>query len=88
MRKGKAYAEAAHFKRQLYRRYRVRLNRHEYRALCDVVRSGRATFLRRQSQRVSIYALEINGTTVPVVYDAMRHRLVTALPQEALHAGA
>lgn len=46
-------------------------------------RVGGATFVERQSQRVTKWLIEITGTPIPIIYDEQRNQLVTALPASA-----
>ena len=45
---------------------------------------GEAALVRRQSRRVSLHVITLVGVEIPVVYDRLRNRLVTALPREAI----
>lgn len=42
-----------------------------------------ATFLRRQSRRVTLWKVVYNGAELVVVYDSLRGQVVTVLPEEA-----
>jgi len=51
--------------------------------LCEVrgqIQEGRSRLLERQSNRVAIHEVTWGGQTMVVVYDSMRHTLVTFLP--------
>lgn len=79
----KKQAEYRHFKRRLRERYGIEINRGRYRDLCRIVEERKAVFLRHQTSRVKIYRLSVDGRVVPVVWDAIRLRLVSALPEGA-----
>ncbi len=73
-------AQYLHFKSRLYERYGMRINRTRYRELCSCVGPGHTRVLEKQSRRVWILLMEIDGVRVPVVWDRYRGRLVSALP--------
>jgi hypothetical protein len=77
MKKSKAQAQAAHFKRRLRERYGIYINRFEYRELCK--RANRLPSIEKQTNRVSLRMLKIHGIDVIVCYDRIHHTLVTAL---------
>lgn len=44
------------------------------------IQSGRARFVKRQSNRVTLWALEMGGKEVVAVYDKLRHTIATVMP--------
>lgn len=79
----KKQAQYLHFKQRLAERYGIVINRYKYKQLCSAVGGKGTRFLTRQSRRVSIFLMDIDGLQIPVVWDAYRGRLVSALPPEA-----
>lgn len=80
----KAKAQRRHAQRRARGRYGVHLNRADLDAMVRQIQAGKATFLRRQSGRVSLFAVDMQGLRVPVVYDRKRKTIVTVLPIVAL----
>jgi hypothetical protein len=83
MRRTKAQAEAAHFRRRLLERYGIAVNHGAYRELCR--EAFEAPLILKESGRLCIVLLVINGHQVPCIFDRMRGRLVSALhPRRSL----
>jgi hypothetical protein len=82
----KARAQTKHAKRRAFERYGVELNRHQLRELADLIRTGKAEFVEKQSHRVSVFRVPIGDTTARVVYDRQRKTIVTFLPPERSEA--
>jgi hypothetical protein len=81
----KAQAECVHFKRSLWDRWQLSVgNRFEYRTLCDL--AGRQPVVVRQSARVTVRRLAIQGEEILCVFDQFRGTLVTALPRNVVSA--
>lgn len=83
----KAAAQLFHAKRRLLERYGITLRVREIRGLAERIRTRkkapeetRPTFVVRQSLRLTVWALQHNGTPLVVVYDKLRNTIVTALP--------
>lgn len=83
----KAQAQRLHAKTRLRQRYNIILNRQQYREAVAAIQRGAAALIERQSARVAVYAVHIDGQTVPVVYDRVRENIATALPAEVLARG-
>jgi hypothetical protein len=83
MRRTKAQAEAAHFRRRLLERYGITVNHRAYWELCR--EAERAPLILKESWRLRIVLIVINGQQVPCIFDGMRRRLVSALhPRRSL----
>lgn len=78
----KTYAQREHFKRRIAERCGITVNRHTYRDIIEAIQDNRATFVEKQSNRISVWLLEVQGVQVKVVYDKQRKTLVTALTPE------
>ncbi len=63
----------------MQQRLGVRLNKHGHQEMVSQIHNGVAKFLRRQSNRITLWALDIKGKQVKVVYDNKRHQIVTVL---------
>lgn len=77
--KSKRASQLIHAKRRLLERYGMVLTRPLRESLLRDIRGGRACFLGRQSNRVSVWEAELQERKVTVVYDSLRHMLVTFL---------
>lgn len=83
--KPKGPEQRAHFKRRLFERYGIEINRIEYSELCERLRRNGADvlYVRAESNTRTHWIIEIQGVKVRAVYDKARGQLVTALPPEA-----
>lgn len=79
--KGKKYAQSAHAKRRAAERYNVVVSSDDLKTVVQRIQSGRCTLLQKQSNRVSLFDVDIHGTVYRVVYDKKRHSIVTFLPK-------
>lgn len=68
-----------HFTMRLYERFGLVLTDVGLSMICNQIKSGKATFLRRQSNRVSIWKVKFGGRKIVVAYDKYRHEPITAL---------
>lgn len=82
--KSKKHAQRTHAKLRAFQRYGWNFNRHEMNALKNRIQNGEAHFVEKQSNRVSVFDIDINGETARVVYDRTRHQIITFLPKEAI----
>ena len=81
----KAKRQKSHARRRAKDRYGIYLNDHQYNLMVKQIKNGvDCKVLCKQSNRVSLYALKHEGSWLPVVYDKIRHTIVTILPIEAL----
>lgn len=91
--RSKASAQYLHAKKRAQERYGLELTKESYLALCRDIQEGRGTCLGKQSNRLSVWKLQIvvhpevaRGpkmtivTSANVVYDKQRHTIVTFLP--------
>lgn len=85
----KAAAQFRHAQRNAAERYSVHFNKEGYDALCRQIQDGKGEYLGKQSNRVTVWRIDAMATTtegqVPVkavvIYDKLRHRIVTFLPK-------
>jgi hypothetical protein len=83
----KREAQRRHAKRRAAERFGVNLNHALHTELVQAIQAGQATFVRRQSHRVSHFDVTLpTGQTARVVYDRHRKVLITVLPPEARDA--
>lgn len=72
----------AHAKKRCLERFGFAFN--TQRAKSDI-QSGAAEFLFRESRRLTHWVVKQRGQSMRVVYDSIRHSIVTVLPKEAIH---
>jgi hypothetical protein len=82
---GKQRAQESHARRRFYDRYGIQLTDALHQDLVRKIQDGRAVFVEKQSNRVSVFDLNVEGQeiealAVRVVYDRERHIIVSALP--------
>ena len=81
-RRSKEHAQRRHFNRRALERLGVKVNGRQYDALVADIQEGRARFVERQSNRITVWRVEIEGEPCGVVYDKLRGTLVTVLTVE------
>lgn len=80
----KKLSQRAHAKRRFIERTGTTLSKALRRDLVRRIQDGKATFLDKQSNRVSLWKVpELTGDHV-LVYDKRTHEIVTVLPLEDL----
>ena len=79
----KARAQCLHVRRRAIQRLGVGLPPSAQREIVSLIQAGNTRLLDRQSLRISVHRVEYEGLTFPVVYDRLRHTLVTVLPLDA-----
>jgi hypothetical protein len=90
MSKNKSESQVVHALRRAAERYGLELNESTYRELVNRIRKpGRkgnkpAILVERQSLRVSVWDIDLDGKMVRVVYDRTRKNIVTFLPRTGL----
>lgn len=75
----KTYAQREHFKKRLFERFGLTINRYKYKEIVDKIQNNQAKRIETQSRRLTLYLVEIQGIPVKVVYDHQRKTVVTTL---------
>ena len=78
--KGKRKAQIKHAKRRFLSRFDLSLNDNEFKQMINKIQKGRAKFVRRQSNRVTIWDVPFDDKVIRCVYDKRTRVIVTALP--------
>lgn len=78
----KAKSQRAHARRRSAQRFGVLLTNEAEREIVEKIRSGRATFIEKQSHRVSLFGVIYAGKETVVVYDKSRGTVVTLMPRK------
>jgi len=80
MRRPKVADQISHAKRRFKARLGLKLTPKLYASMIQDIQGGQAELVDKQSNRVSIFRLEVDGHTVKVVYDKHTKAIVTVLP--------
>ena len=75
----KSECERMHVKRRFLERFGIELSRKKRLQIIDEIQSGRATFIEKESTRVSLFDVSIEHQVVRVAYDRLRKELITAM---------
>ena len=76
-------AERMHAMRRFSERMGFGLSKEGYDDLVRQVQEGKAQFVCKQSNRVTVFRLRMDGKPVRIAYDKQRHQIVTFMPEEA-----
>ncbi len=68
-----------HARRRFKTRFDISLNANQYIQLVNRIKKGKGIFVRRQSNRVTIWDIDFEGQLIRVVYDKKTSAIVTAL---------
>jgi hypothetical protein len=83
----KKFAQALHFHRRLYDRYKIVASPTLIDALLRIIKHDEKHVVIKQTNRVSIHIISLKLIDkllyLPIVYDKKRKSLVTVLPQDA-----
>lgn len=77
MPRGKAAAERKHAKRRMVERFGIPVGDETLRRAVESIQSGAAKFIRRSSNRVTLWELPINEVLVRVAYDKNTKEIIT-----------
>lgn len=78
----KARAQTRHARVRALQRYGIELGPAGRAEIIRAIQGGRSTVVERQSRRVTVHDVELEGGVVRVVYDRQRKTLVTFLPSD------
>lgn len=77
----KKKAEFIHARRRMRQRFGIEMGQVRRRMIVQAIQAGKAEFLGRQSCRVTLWRVEVDGAKLSVVYDNKRKEIVTVLPK-------
>jgi hypothetical protein len=80
--RSKTKAERRHAIRRFAQRFPKELTNHEYDELVRQIQSGRAKFIEKQSNRVSVFEVKTSGITAIAIYDKSRKTIITFITPE------
>jgi hypothetical protein len=78
----KREAQKKHARRRAAERFDVFLTKEAEREIIEKIQSGRATFIKKESNRISLFGVIFAGKETVVVYDRSRKTIVTLMPRE------
>jgi hypothetical protein len=73
----KKKAQQIHFSRRAIQRHGITAGENTQSEIIKQIQSGKATFIKRQSLRVTIWEVEVRGQKIKAVYDKDRKQVVT-----------
>jgi len=79
MPRGKAAAERKHAKRRMAERFGISVGDETLREVVLAIQQGKATFVRKQSNRVTLWEVMIHDILTRVVYDKNTKEIITIL---------
>ena len=79
--KNKVNAQTKHAQIRAKQRYDLNFSESDIYHIKNQIQNGNATFLEHKTNRISIFAMNLAGTDVPIAYDNQRHSVVSFLPQ-------
>lgn len=79
MSKNKADCQRIHATKRAKERFDLDLNSKDYDQLVNMIQKGKAKFLRKQSNRVSLFNVNFKEQDMDIVYDKNRKTVVTFL---------
>jgi hypothetical protein len=79
-RRSKSKSEKAHALRRCRERYGISLTDNDYEVLCRQIKENKAKLVERQSNRLTVWEIQLCEEQVRVCYDGSRGKIVTFLP--------
>lgn len=77
----KKKAQEIHARKRAAERFGVHLTHEAEREILDKITNGKATFIKKESNRVSLFGVIFAGKETVVVYDRARKTIVTLMPR-------
>ena len=75
----KKKAQKSHLARRMNTRFGIHLTDELLKSMLTRIQNGKAHFVEKQSNRVSLFKLEVQGEMLVLVYDKERKSIVTAM---------
>jgi hypothetical protein len=80
--KNKINAQTKHAQTRAKERYDLNFSESDIYHIKNQIQNGEAMFLEHKTNRISIFAMNLAGTNVPIAYDNQRNSVVSFLPQK------
>jgi hypothetical protein len=78
--RSKKSCQYLHAKRRCLERYRLEITKSNYKQMVAMVQNENGTFVRSDSNQISIWIITFKGIEMKVAYDCHRHSIATFLP--------
>lgn len=75
--KSKEECEIIHFKKRMFERHGLIINKERINEICKLIQNGKSTFVKKQSNRIVIHDIMFDGKSIRIVYDKIRQIPVT-----------
>lgn len=75
--KDKESCEIIHFKKRMFERHGLILNKEQINEITKIITDGKSNFVKKQSNRIVIHDVIYNDKTMRIVYDKLRKLPVT-----------
>lgn len=80
----KEQSQNIHARKRFAQRFGIFLTKKLKAEIVQMIHNGFATFVEKQTNRVSLFDVQIEGKTIRVVYDKQRKNIVSALWPEGI----
>ena len=80
--KGKTKSLMIHTAKRALERYGCILTKKDQKAIVRIIQNEKASFIHKESNRVTVWDVDFEGKTFRVCYDKIRKSIVTVLPSE------
>ena len=75
----KEWSQNRHARKRFQQRFGVILTKDLKTRILNLIHKGYASFVEKQSNRISLFDIEVEGQKIRVVYDKIRKNIVSAL---------
>lgn len=75
--KSKKECENIHAKSRIRERFGINMGKKLHQTFINSIQNGKAKFIRRQSNRVTVWQVEYNEDVLTLVYDKHRKQIIT-----------
>lgn len=83
-RQNKVFAQQKHARSRAIQRFDVELSNDDLRVLVSLIQAGKAIFIERQSNRITVFSILFKGKVLYPVYDSSRKSIATFLTQKMI----
>lgn len=81
-RRKKADSMRVHANRRFMERHNIALTDQLHNEIVDTIQCAKAKCIRKQSNRVTVFEIQVDGKDIEVCYDRNRKTLITVLPDK------
>lgn len=84
VKRSKMQSQDIHARKRFFQRFNIILTKELKAHIVKMIQRGFATHVEKQTNRISLFDVYVEGKTVRVVYDKHRHNIVSALWPEGI----